>query len=40
LDRLAALSWEQLGDRLTREGCVVIPGLVDAATCARRIFDS
>jgi hypothetical protein len=34
-DRLAALNWEQLGERLTREGCVVIPELVDAVACAR-----
>jgi uncharacterized protein len=32
-ERLAALDWEQLGDRLTRDGCVVIERLVDAARC-------
>jgi hypothetical protein len=40
-ERLAALDWQQLGDRLTREGCVRIEGLVDASTCdrLRRMFD-
>jgi hypothetical protein len=39
--RLAALDWQQLGDRLTRAGCVLIAGLVDAPTCdrLRRMFD-
>ena len=38
---MAALDWEELGDRLTRDGCVLIPGLVDVATCAglRGLFD-
>ncbi|MDB5306397.1 MAG: hypothetical protein JWO38_599 [Gemmataceae bacterium] len=31
--RLAAFDWAQLGDRLTRDGCVVIDQLVDAANC-------
>jgi hypothetical protein len=33
--RLAALPWPNLADRLTRDGCVLIPGLVDASTCER-----
>jgi tetratricopeptide (TPR) repeat protein len=39
--RLAALDWHQFGDRLTRDGCVSLPGLVDAPTCAglRNLFD-
>jgi hypothetical protein len=39
--RLAAIDWDELGDRLTREGCVLIPGLVDAETCGRLcgLFD-
>src|SRR5262245_11545008 len=32
-ERLASLDWEQLGDRLTRDGCVVIERLVDAVRC-------
>ncbi len=27
--------WSDLGQRLTRDGCVLIPALVDAATCVR-----
>jgi hypothetical protein len=40
-DRVAALDWESLGDRLTREGVVLLPGLFDPATCAglRDLFD-
>jgi hypothetical protein len=34
-ERVAALDWERLGDRLTRDGCVLIPDLVDAATGER-----
>jgi hypothetical protein len=34
-ERLSVLDWHQLGERLTRDGCVVIAGLVDTATCAR-----
>src|SRR5947209_184078 len=39
--RLADIDWRGLGDRLTRDGCVVMPQLVDAATCAdlRGMFD-
>ncbi len=33
--RVAERDWQQLGERLTRAGCVLIPGLVDAATCER-----
>jgi len=33
--RLTELDWQQLGDRLTRDGCVRIEGVVDALTCAR-----
>jgi hypothetical protein len=33
--RLAALDWHRLGERLTRDGCVVMAGLVDPTTCAR-----
>jgi hypothetical protein len=38
---LADLDWRGLGDRLTRDGCVVMPQLVDAPTCAhlRAMFD-
>jgi hypothetical protein len=41
-ERLAALDWQQLGDRLTRDGCVLLAGLVDASTCARLrvLFDN
>jgi len=39
--KLATLDWQELGEQLTREGCVVIPALVDAPTCAelRDMFD-
>lgn len=39
--RLAELDWGELGHRLTRDGCIVIPQLVDAATCMhlRDTFD-
>jgi len=39
--RLAAFDWEQLGDRLTRDGCVRIERVVDAANCQRlcALFD-
>jgi hypothetical protein len=39
--RLATLDWHTLGNRLTREGYVVIAGLVDAPTCEwlRGLFD-
>jgi hypothetical protein len=32
-ERLASIDWEQLGHRLTREGCVVIERLVDPTDC-------
>src|SRR5262245_51869995 len=32
-ERLAAFDWQQLGERLTRDGCVLIERLVDAAHC-------
>jgi uncharacterized protein len=37
----ASLDWNDLGMELTQEGCIRIPGLVDAATCAvlRLLFD-
>lgn len=39
--RIAALDWADLGERLTRDGCVLVPRLVDAVTCAqlRPMFD-
>lgn len=39
--QLVALAWQNLDQRLTRDGCVLIPGLLDAATCAelRSYFD-
>jgi hypothetical protein len=33
-ERLAELDWPALGDRLTREGCGWIPGLLASETCA------
>jgi hypothetical protein len=40
-ERLAELDWHALDKRLTREGCAVLAGLVDAETCAvaRSWFD-
>src|SRR5262249_48294972 len=40
-ERLATFDWERLGDRLTRDGCVVIERLVDAANCEQLcgLFD-
>jgi hypothetical protein len=40
-ERVASLDWERQGDRLTREGAVLLPGLLDADTCAglRDLFD-
>jgi hypothetical protein len=40
-EQLATLDWHTLSNRLTREGYVVIAGLVDAATCEwlRGLFD-
>ncbi len=39
--RLVTLDWQQLGDRLTREGCVRIAELLDGPTCdrIRTMFD-
>lgn len=34
-EQLAMLNWHEFGERLTNDGCVLIPGLVDAAICAR-----
>lgn len=41
LERMGALDWHAIANRLTREGCAVIAGLVDAATCeqVRGLFD-
>jgi hypothetical protein len=38
---VAALDWDDLGERLTRDGCVLIPALIDSTTCAaiRGLFD-
>ncbi len=38
---LASLEWNSLSDRLTREGCVMLPALVNASTCAElgNMFD-
>ncbi len=33
-EKVAGLDWAELGERLTSEGCVLIPALVDAVTCA------
>ncbi len=40
-ERLTALDWHPLADRLTRDGCVVLAGLVEASICAslRGLFD-
>jgi uncharacterized protein len=40
-ERLRVLDWERLGERLTREGCVLLPQLLPAADCAelRALFD-
>src|SRR5262249_29487746 len=40
-ERLRVLDWEHLGDRLTREGCVLLPQFLPAADCAglRTLFD-
>jgi hypothetical protein len=40
-ERLAGFDWGRLGERLTREGCAVLPGLVPPAACAelRRLGD-
>lgn len=41
-EKVAGLDWTDLERRLTCDGCVVIPALVDAATCAelRPLFDN
>jgi hypothetical protein len=41
VERLAALDWHALGKRLTREGCLLLSGLLDADPCARlrALFD-
>ncbi len=40
-ERLRVLDWERLGERLTREGCILLPELLPAADCAglRGLFD-
>jgi hypothetical protein len=40
-ERLSALDWHVLGKRLTREGCLLLAGLLDAGPCARlcALFD-
>src|SRR5262249_11243723 len=40
-ERLRALGWERLGERLAREGYVLLPELLPAADCAelRALFD-
>jgi hypothetical protein len=39
--RLLSLDWDQLGVRLSRDGCVLIPGVAEASTCSRLrvLFD-
>jgi hypothetical protein len=39
--RVAALDWSDIEDRLSREGCVLVPALLDAPTCAelRGLFE-
>src|SRR5437764_680563 len=41
-ERLAALDWRSLSAQLTRDGCVLIPALLDGAECAqlRGLFDT
>src|SRR5262249_38876801 len=40
--RLTKLDWRKLGERLTHDGCVMIPALLDDTTCAqlRGMFDN
>lgn len=40
-ERLQPLDWEQMGERLTREGYVLLPELLPSADCAvlRELFD-
>jgi hypothetical protein len=40
-ERLQAADWDRWGDRLTREGCAVVPQLLEPAECAeiRSLFD-
>jgi hypothetical protein len=33
--RLGSLDWTKIGERLTHDGCVLIPALVDGPTCER-----
>ena len=33
-EQLAKLDWQHVGDRLTRDGCVLIRGLMEAGTCS------
>jgi hypothetical protein len=42
LVRLKTLDWQQLGGRLTRTGCVIIPSLLDDNACGviRSMFDN
>jgi hypothetical protein len=39
--RLQSFDWDRLGLRVTRDGCVLIPGVVEASTCSelRDMFD-
>jgi hypothetical protein len=41
VERLQRFNWEQTGERLTREGCAVLPELLAPAACAelRSMFD-
>lgn len=38
---LAAVAWDEAGDRMTRDGCTLLAGVVDPPTCAwfRGLFD-
>jgi hypothetical protein len=40
-ERLDAFDWDGLGEQLTREGCAVLPELLDPETCGmiRSFFD-
>jgi hypothetical protein len=39
--QLLSLDWDELGLRLTRDGCVLVPGVVEESTCSelRAMFD-
>jgi hypothetical protein len=41
VERVARLDWPRLADRLTRDGCVLVPGLIDSDTCEhlRGLYD-